>query len=202
MASTTGSFDGEVLGQNLAMPPNTDDQPQFAVLDVVVSLLPEERQREGIVTGIRRYVDGVYTFHVAPHDATDDVVGGIYGAHQLAATGQRSALSRFWTNPDWARRVVVVTDDYPDSKLHGWFGLITDEHEPGEVYGVEFISAKGWKSKTKRREIAARFLEPTEHRLPPEPIPRPTRTLHPGLGERNLRPAHEFDIIDELDQYL
>ena len=184
------------------MPPSYDDRPAFAVLDIVMSLLPEERRAEGVVHGVRRYVDGHHTFHVAPLDPADEVVGGIYAGSQLAATGRRADVSSFWTKPDWARRIVTVSEDYPDPRLRGWFGLVRDEVEPGGVYSVEFMSAKGWKHKTKHRDIAARFLEPTEHRLRPEPVPRPIRTIRSGHGERNVWPDHEFDIVDELDQYL
>jgi hypothetical protein len=186
------------------MSTSTVDRPKFTVLDIVISLEPEDGSGEGIVTEIRQYVDGAHTFSVAPVDETNEEMGGIYSGAQLAATGRRASINHFWRDPQRARQIVTITEDHPNPKLRGLFGVITDEVESGETetYTVALTSAKGRKHKTRYRDTPARFLKSTGHRLPPEPVPRPIRTFRPGRDQHNLWPSHEFDIIDELDQYL
>ena len=180
------------------------DRPKFAVLDIVITLEPEGAGGEGIVTEIRQYVDGAHTFSVAPVEETNEETGGIYSGAQLAATGRRASINHFWRDPQRARQVVTITEDHPNQKLRGLFGVITDEVESGETetYTVELTSVKGWKHKTRYRDIPAQLLMSTGHRLPPEPVPRPIRTFRPGRDQHNLWLSHEFDTIDELDQYL
>jgi hypothetical protein len=174
--------------------------PRFAVLAVVASTRPGEEGRLGVVARIRRYVDGEYKYEIGPLDAHDEIVGGVYAERDLAPNDHPPVdREHFWTGELRPREVVQVSRTHPKPRLHGLFGVVRDQTEDGG-YGIEFTDV--FRGKNRHRTIAGRHLRQTGDRLPPAPAPRPVITYRPGRDDRNDRPTYEFDILDEVDQYL
>jgi len=176
--------------------------PKFAVLEMVASRLLAEHGGLGVVREVRRYEDGSYRYGIAPLDPENIEVGGIYGESQLAATGQKVTLDHFWSGAIRIRDVVRIADTHPKSKLRGRYAEVIDEVTPDGRYTVLFRSIRKNRVRTRCRDVSARHLEPTGDRMPPEPVPRPSITVTHDGDHLNLRPWHEYDILDEIDQYL
>lgn len=176
--------------------------PKFAVLDVVVSRIPAEHDGLGIVSAVQRYEDGSYRYGVAPLAPENVEIGGIYGEYQLGATGQRATIDHFWSGSIRIRDVVRVADTHPKQKLRGRYAEVIEEVIPDGRYTVLFRRIGKNRVRTRCRDISARHLERTGDRMPPEPVPRPSITVTHDGDHLNLRPWHEYDILDEVDQYL
>jgi hypothetical protein len=65
-----------------------------------------------------------------------------------------------------------------------------------------FTRLKKGERNTRSRDIPTEFLELIGHRLPPQPVPRPETTFRRGRDDANVWRSYEFDIVDELAQYL
>jgi len=176
--------------------------PKFAVLDVVVNRHAPEHAGLGVVREVQRYEDGSYRYGIEPLDPENMEIGGLYGETQLAGTDQKVTLAHFWSGAIRIREVVRIADTHPKPKLRGRYAEVIDEVIPDARYTVLFRRIHGNRVRTRCRDVSARHLEPTGDRMPPEPVPRPSITVTHDGDHLNLRPWHEYDVLDEIDQYL
>ena len=172
--------------------------PEFAILDVVSSLVPGEGL--GVVLQIRRYVEGHYRYHIGPFDPSDEATGGIYDEGSLAGTGQRAPVENYLLpGPFRVRDIVRVLDTCPDEEIRGAVGEVgeSDHDDSGSlIVSVWFDHLdEYWGG------IDPQHLRPTGDRNPPEPIGVSSTPLAVSTDGEALGTNH-FVIVDSLDHYL